>query len=177
MAKYANIGDFFRTQKIGFEKCLDPTMQCKEPAVRAHSIQNCRIIDLLEENNHVLAWQPRASVDHIDISLRLIGRNDASTFTGFCNHHDSELFRRLDTKSIDGSDREQLFLLAYRGISCELHAVMSYAVRFQNLYELLKRAAPIPATRPAPQARWQQSRCCSPGRFGDTGTPITICHC
>ena len=131
-----NIADFFCTQKIGFERCLDPSMRCKERAIRAHSIQNRQIIDLLQENNQVLAWQPRFSLDRLDIILRTIGRNEASTFTGFCNQHDTELFKPLDTKPLDIHNREQLFLLAYRGITCEMHAIMMYAVRFQSLHRM-----------------------------------------
>jgi hypothetical protein len=56
------LAEFFRTRKIGFGRCLEPTMQCDEPAIRAHSIQNRQTITLLEQDNHVLAWQPRLSV-------------------------------------------------------------------------------------------------------------------
>jgi len=132
--KPEDLAEFFRTRKIGFGRCLEPTMQCGDPAIRAHSIQNRQTIALLERDNHVIAWQPRFSQAGPDIALRRIGRNDASTFAGFCNQHDTELFRPLDTKPLDGADREQLFLLAYRGITCELHAIMTGAVQLQSLY-------------------------------------------
>ena len=109
-------------------------MQCEQLAIRAHSIQNRQTIALLEQDNHVLAWQPRFSQAGPDVALRRIGRNDASTFAGFCNQHDTELFRPLDTRSLDGADREQLFLLAYRGITCELHAIVTGVVQLQSLY-------------------------------------------
>jgi hypothetical protein len=128
------LADFFRTRKIEFGKCLEPLMQCDQPAIRAHSIQNRQTIALLEEDNHVIAWQPRFSKAGPEIKLRRICRNDASTFAGFCNKHDTDLFQPLDTKSFDITDREQLFLLAYRGITCELHAIMLGVVQIQNLY-------------------------------------------
>jgi hypothetical protein len=109
-------------------------MQCEQLAIRAHSIQNRQTIALLEQDNHVLAWQPRFSQAGPDIALRRIGRNDASTFAGFCNQHDTELFRPLDTRALDGADREQLFLLAYRGITYELHAIMTGVVQLESLY-------------------------------------------
>ncbi len=56
-----DLAEFFRTRRIGFCRCLEPTMQCGEPAIRAHSIQNRQTIALLEQDNHVLAWQPRKS--------------------------------------------------------------------------------------------------------------------
>jgi hypothetical protein len=132
--KPEDLAEFFRTRKIAFGRCLEPTMQCDRPAIRAHSIQNGQTIALLERDNHVLAWQPRFSQAGPDIALRRIGRNDASAFTGFCNQHDTELFRPLDIKPLDGTDREQLFLLAYRGITCELHAIMTGVVQLQSLY-------------------------------------------
>ena len=128
------LADFFRTRKIEFGKCLEPLMQCDQPAIRAHSIQNRSTIELLEESNHVMAWQPRFSKAGPEIGLRPIGRNDASTFAGFCNKHDTDLFQPLDTKPLDITDREQLFLVAYRGITCELHAIMLGVVQIQNLY-------------------------------------------
>jgi hypothetical protein len=131
----AQLGEFFRINKIGFGKCLEPQMQCDQPAIRAHSIQNRRTIALLAENDHVIAWQPRFSEDGPDIGLRRIGRNEASTFTGFCSQHDSSLFRPLDTKPLDVDDREQLFLLAYRAITCELHSIMLGAVKYQTIYK------------------------------------------
>jgi hypothetical protein len=156
--KPEDLAEFFRTRKIGFGRCLEPTMQCGEPAIRAHSIQNGQTIALLEQDNHVIAWQPRFSPAGPDIALRRIGRNEASTFAGFCNLHDTELFRPLDTKPLDGADREQLFLLAYRGITCELHAIMTGAVQLQSLYTArIERGADSPdSSSPAGQKAVEQ---------------------
>ncbi|MGO9769904.1 MAG: hypothetical protein ACLPSW_10170 [Roseiarcus sp.] len=133
-------------------------MRCGQAAIRAHSIQNRQTIALLEKDNHVIAWQPRFSQAGPDIALRRIGRNDASTFAGFCNQHDTELFRPLDTKPLDVADREQLFLLAYRGITCELHAIMTGVVQLQSLYTAgIKRGADSPAaSSPAGQKAVEQ---------------------
>lgn len=153
-----NLAEFFRTRRIGFGRCLEPSMQCGEPAIRAHSIQNRQTIALLEQDNHVLAWQPRFSQAGPDIALRRIGRNDASTFAGFCNQHDTELFQPLDTKPLDAADREQLFLLAYRGITYELHAIMTGAVHLQSLYTArIERGADSPdSSSPAGQKAMEQ---------------------
>lgn len=133
-------------------------MQCDQPAIRAHSIQNRQTITLLEQDNHVFAWQPRFSQDGPDIALRRIGRNDASTFAGFCNQHDTELFKPLDTKPLDAADREQLVLLAYRGITCELHAIMTGVVQLQSLYTArVERGADSPdSSSPAGQKALEQ---------------------
>ncbi|WP_298262078.1 hypothetical protein [Bradyrhizobium sp.] len=106
----------------------------------------------------MLAWQPRFSQAGPDVALRRIGRNDASTFAGFCNQHDTELFRPLDTKALDAADREQLFLLAYRGITCELHAIMTGVVQLQSLYTArVERGADSPdSSSPAGQKAVEQ---------------------
>ena len=57
-----------------------------------------------------------------------------STFTGFCSRHDTSLFKPLDTRPFDVGDQEQLFLLAYRAITCELHAIMLGAIKLQGIY-------------------------------------------
>jgi len=156
--KPEDLAEFFRTRKIGFGRCLEPTMQCDQPAIHAHSIQNRQTIALLEQGDHVLSWQPRFSSAGPNIALRRIGRNYASTFAGFCNQHDTELFRPLDTKPLDGADREQLFLLAYRGITCELHAIMTGVVQLQNLYTArVERGADFPdSSSPAGQKAVEQ---------------------
>jgi hypothetical protein len=63
--------------------------------------------------------------------FKLIGVNKASTFTGFCQRHDTELFRPLETEPFTAS-KEQLFLLAYRALSKEVYA-KRFAIRMQTL--------------------------------------------
>ena len=71
--KPEDMAEFFRARNIGFGRCLEPRMQCDQSAVRAHSIQNCQTITLLEQNNHLLAWQPRFSPAGPDIALTRAG--------------------------------------------------------------------------------------------------------
>ena len=64
--------------------------------------------------------------------FKLIGINKASTFTGFCQRHDTELFSPLETRPFTAS-KEQLFLLAYRALSKELYA-KRFAIRLEPLH-------------------------------------------
>src|SRR4051812_46661660 len=73
---------FFTTYNSRFGKCLEPSMACTSEAIRAHSIQNARVIDLLETNGHVIAFRPHFSADGPTIDFESVGRNRASTFTG-----------------------------------------------------------------------------------------------
>ena len=36
------------------ERCLEPTGQCTKAAIRAHSIQNSRVMHLIQEKNKVM---------------------------------------------------------------------------------------------------------------------------
>jgi hypothetical protein len=52
---------------------------------------------------------------------KLIGIRQASTFTGFCSRHDTEMFRALESQPFTAT-KEQLFLLAYRALAKEVYA-------------------------------------------------------
>jgi hypothetical protein len=128
------LGRFFKTHNSRFSKCLEPKMNCNQEPIRAHSIQNSGVIDLIALGGHVVAFRPSYSSEGLEVEFKLVGRNHASTFTGLCNEHDTKLFLPLDTKPLDVTDREQLFLLAYRSVTRELHAVMEGAIKMQSGY-------------------------------------------
>ncbi|HSL03355.1 MAG TPA: hypothetical protein VK901_07440 [Nitrospiraceae bacterium] len=127
---------FFESQGKSLRKCLVPSMQCPKLAIRAHTVQNARTLELIAQNGHVIGFQGR--IDEREgpvIELKTIGRNNASTFTGLCAKHDRELFKRIDTEAIDVGDVGQLYLLAYRPILRELHSTMDGAIKIQAGYE------------------------------------------
>jgi hypothetical protein len=130
----ALLNEAFRIYNRQFGKCLAPSMQCQNTPIQAHSIQNARVIDLLQEKGHVMALTPRFSQSGPDIRFRSVGRNDASAFPGFCNQHDTQIFEPLDKRPLDTTDQEQLFLLAYRGVSRELHATMNAVSTIQSMH-------------------------------------------
>ena len=132
--------DFFRTLSLRFNKCLEPTMSCERKAIRAHSIQNANVFDLIHTNGHVVMPHFYVKDKRPIVELRSKGRNRASTFTGMCKEHDTELFKTLDTQPFDKANLEQLFQLAYRAVTRELHAVMQGALQIQTGYlERVKR--------------------------------------
>ncbi|MBF0128812.1 MAG: hypothetical protein HQL33_02345 [Alphaproteobacteria bacterium] len=124
----------FKKQNEKFHKCLDPTMTCTEKPINAHSIQNARVLTLLERRGHVVMPHRKISASGPEIRFEEVGRNQASTFTGFCATHDNSIFRSLDTQTFDSKNPEHLFLLAYRSVTRELHAVMEGASRIQGAY-------------------------------------------
>jgi len=129
-----NIQRFIKTSGWKFNKCLEPMMECPEKAIRAHSIQNAQVLDLLATDGHLVMLQPSFSEMMPNIEFKSVGRNQASTFSGLCSAHDASLFRALDTKPFNLKDPQQLFLLAYRSVTRELHAIMDGAVKIQSEY-------------------------------------------
>lgn len=47
------LSSFFKTDKAEFNKCLEPSMKCENKAIRAHSVQNSRILENLTENGYM----------------------------------------------------------------------------------------------------------------------------
>mgnify|MGYP000545479403 CR=1 FL=1 len=141
---------FFKTQNVRYGKCLEPTMSCEAKAIKPHSIQNARVLDLLERRGHVV--MPRLSTTSLgpNVEFQEIGRNHASTFTGLCADHDREIFRALDTQEFALENPEHLFLLAYRSVTRELHAVLEGAMKIQASYLWQVDKGLDPADTPSP---------------------------
>jgi hypothetical protein len=71
---------FVKAQKEDFAKCLPPSMDCDENPIRAHSIQNARVLDLIQTDGHVRMpqYKPRFASPERNHGSRAIA-------TDFCN--------------------------------------------------------------------------------------------
>lgn len=124
----------FSSLAARINRCLEPTQSCTNTAIRAHSVQNAAVMDLLHRAGHVkVLTHDHHNADSYTLIWRDIGRNLATTFEGFCSEHDAILFAPIDTRPLDLADREQLFLYAYRAVARELHQLMEAAVRTQSM--------------------------------------------
>jgi hypothetical protein len=91
---------------------------------------------LLQRDGHVKSlWPQIGRDDSLSVTWRDDGRNFATTFEGFCSAHDTSLFLPIDTRPLNPSDQEQLFLYAYRAVARELHESMEAALKVQSLYQ------------------------------------------
>jgi hypothetical protein len=115
-------------------RCLAPGLICAAPAIRAHSVQNSQVLDLLVRDGHVIAPKIRFSLASGPVfTFDDVGRNQATTFAGFCSEHDSSIFKPIDNNAFR-SDSEYLFLMAYRAVARGLHAQMDAAYKIQGTY-------------------------------------------
>ncbi|MGB8012976.1 MAG: hypothetical protein WCF68_15290 [Terriglobales bacterium] len=101
---------------------------CEGGIVRAHTLQLAGSLSTIAVSRHVYGFDALSQPESDGTPrYRLIGVRRASTFTGFCSRHDTELFRPLEDRPF-ATSKEQLFLLAYRALSKEVYA-KRFAVR------------------------------------------------
>jgi hypothetical protein len=132
------LGAGFKIDSKGFSRCLEPTLTCMQKAIKAHSIQNARILEALATDGHIISLTRRMDREKgPQVDFGLVGRNLSTTFTGFCAKHDRDIFYPIEKNELDIDDPFHLFLIAYRAVTRELHATMEGAYKLQKA--ILKR--------------------------------------
>jgi len=132
------LNTMFSLRAAEFSRCFAPPPPCPLPAIRAHSVQNARSLDLLAVEGHVVAPTIRLDAEQgLSVELARVGRNQATTFSGLCPTHDREIFAPIETASVNPHDPQDRFLLAYRATFYEVHATCAAAWQVQMGY--LKR--------------------------------------
>jgi len=116
--------------------CLYPNdKECTGLIKNAHTIQNKRILEKLVNDGHVYAMQLN-SVDRLtgpQFKFEKVSRNKVTTFTGFCEYHDSNVFRSIETTKYLGTE-EQNFIFAYRAFSQEYWKKLMRQKNLQNAF-------------------------------------------
>jgi hypothetical protein len=105
--------------------CLHPDApaECSEKVIRAHTIQRGSSLKRIAESGHVLGLSADFSTlerNNEKIGVKRVGINLASTFAGFCGHHDNVTFAPVEDEPFTATD-QQCFLLGYRGMCRELY--------------------------------------------------------
>ena len=115
---------------------------CRGGIVRAHTLRRSADLLRVARNGHVYGLRPGVFIppDRL-IRPQLIGVNLASTFTGFCQHHDAMLFRPLEEVPFEATP-EQVALLSYRTLCREIY-VKRAALEYIPTMREGDRGAPI----------------------------------
>jgi len=119
-------------KKHAAQECLESNSDCRGKVINAHTIQNQYALEHIEEDGHVYMM----SDDFNRVSLKKIGRNKATTFTGYCSYHDNEVFKSIDFcrgKDLDNVTDQQLALLTLRAVAREYWAKLNVL----KLYEIM----------------------------------------
>jgi len=125
--------------KSAFQKCLALDMTCPAQVIRAHSVQSSFILDKLVQDGHVYMFKFEINGT---AKLALTGKNLATTFTGFCQLHDSELFNEVDfsiENNFNPSSKRQAILLSLRAISREYWTKLSTIQMYKTILNLVVR--------------------------------------
>lgn len=90
--------------------------------INAHSIQKGQSLSAIAEDGHIYELSSSVGVLKKNKGTAIYektGINNVSTFRGFCEKHDNELFSPIDNSPLLPTD-EQVFLYAYRSLCREL---------------------------------------------------------
>lgn len=141
----------FRDFSIEFNKfknkhlwsgCFHTDSNCSQRIIKAHSIQNNKILNNISENGEVLMFGAVGGNEiEITNSLQEQGRKKATTFTGFCGHHDHSIFRPIEDSDYILGNKEQEFLYTYRATAKEYHTKKSVANMYRTLLDLLVKGS------------------------------------
>lgn len=93
--------------------CYHP--ECNEKSINSHILQKNGILSSIAFDNHL--WEHQINpfkTPHF--YFKKTGINDIFSFNCFCERHDNELFKKIETKNIDFKDYECLLLFTLRTI-------------------------------------------------------------
>lgn len=113
---------------------------CSREMSNAHTIQRKRSLESIAENSHVCGFINNENLDSEDLFVFSdnISVNHASTFHGFCQKHDNELFKDIDTGYFVANDK-QVYLLMFRTIAWQLYNNISILKTKQKLLGLYQK--------------------------------------
>lgn len=101
--------------------------ECSENIIKAHSVQNNKVLSKLSKNGNVIMPIPKS--DNPFQLTTEYGRKRATVFTGFCGHHD-QMFSPIEDCDFN-YEIKQVVLYIYRAFAVEYHRKME-GVKQQN---------------------------------------------
>jgi Predicted metal-binding protein related to the C-terminal domain of SecA len=135
--EYSNPANFARNYKemrkaARIKECIYPDhSSCSEKIIKAHSIQNNKILAKISDDGKVYmpVFKPEISFEF----QQEYGRKEASVFTGFCGYHDKTVFQPIEDHDFTGST-EQIFLYIYRAFALEYHRKLEDVRMYQQMF-------------------------------------------
>lgn len=104
-----------KTYKKGFP-CFAEC--CNQPAIDSHILQKNGILHHIAEKKHLMTLNNNNITG--SYKFERIGVNDIFTFKGFCNTHDTEIFKPIESGDFLLTDYKNQLLLSFRGLLNEL---------------------------------------------------------
>ncbi|PGW77542.1 hypothetical protein COE01_21685 [Bacillus thuringiensis] len=122
-------------ESTDFETCMAFEKEtCHKLIKGAHSIQNNRILNRISKDGHVYRIVGNVEKQDLNTEFKKISKNKASTFLGFCEVHDTELFLPIEQKEYN-NEPIQNFLFAFRAHAIQFHKKQRELKSVQNLFK------------------------------------------
>lgn len=129
--------------KIFHKECMHPDASnsaCGKKIIDAHTIQKKGPLkSIADGSNHVYCFRKDQTGN--DTVLRL-GWQKASTFKGFCDKHDKEMFSPIEDELYQGS-KKQSFIAGYRAVALEYFKKISVVKGLPFMSEYADRGMPV----------------------------------
>lgn len=97
---------------------------CKHKAIKSHVLQKNGILREISNNNHLIQLLPPNPFQMEEkgiFDFKSIGVNNVYTFSGFCQKHDTEIFKPIESNlNLDFNNKYQQTLFSYRGLCQEI---------------------------------------------------------
>jgi hypothetical protein len=119
--------------------CLAPYPDHVSNIVSAHTLSVGAMLRPISRKGNVYHWKSDMFADYREslIELKLNGLKNVSTFNGFCEKHDRELFSSIENE-IFLCKYNQLFLYAYRAVAKEFYLKRKQLDSFPKIEEIAK---------------------------------------
>jgi len=140
LSPQSNLDNYLKSSFI--KNCIyHDQSKCSEKIIKAHSIQNNKILSSLSVNGEVVVLQLNAELESLNFKGQEIGKKIATIFSGFCSYHDKTVFQPIE--DIDYiNNEEQNFLFAYRTFAYEYHKkleqINAFRILVRNIPSILK---------------------------------------
>lgn len=99
------------------QQCMCPN--CTEMAISSHVMQKGDILSSIAPNRHLYYIEPHY-FSKLPLKYNRVGINKVMTFDGFCNQHDTSIFKPIEVPNVDWRSNEAQFLISYRTLCREL---------------------------------------------------------
>ncbi|MFJ7407591.1 MULTISPECIES: hypothetical protein [unclassified Lysinibacillus] len=128
----------------GENKCyFDEETTYNHLAIKSHSIWDSGILKLLSDDNNKIFWidpKKRYKIFGADLELfQEIITKHATTYRGFCNEHDNDLFETIEKNNEYREELIQKFLYSYRASSYQhvqnTLSKQAYQILYEEIYK------------------------------------------
>jgi len=122
---------------------------CNKKAINSHVLQKNGILNQISENDHLFQLVPANAFNFQKtgyVQIKRIGIKEAYSFKGFCQKHDSEVFKPIESKNkLDLYNPYHQALFSYRGLCQEIRKkeISLEFVKKGLLFFKTKRSSPV----------------------------------